>query len=271
MMYITTYPLTQRINPMRKLLLTTVAVAMMATSICSASAAQSVESFGARDTITDSIICTAVVIGGFAVIYLIANMVGRGEKDKGGASESEPAKEQPASNDSEKPLRPVTAAVCPMWIKIFFALCAMLVVCGVYVAVDEINRGVFVWNKRNVDLLIVVICAPTLFGVLNIKHTFNDDGITVKAKIYFLFFTVHKESTLIPWVKICHIDYGKNDTGRLHHKVFKFITMKRTIVLLWLDQNNVDALAFAVTKLPKYKFTVTAQEKLKEMGIWTAE
>jgi len=246
-----------------------ITTAAVAAAIGVAGAAKPVGAFGTENTIMDSIVCIAVVIGGFAVIYFIANIVGRGEKDKNRvASESENSKEHLNPNNSEKPSRPVTAAVCPIWIKIFFVLCAMLVTCGVFVAVDEINRGVFVWNRGNIDLLIIVIGAPTLFGVLNMKNIFDDNGITVKIKIYLLFFTIYKESTLIPWIKICSVAYEKNDTGKLRFKVFKFITVKRTIPLLYLDKDNQDALAFAITKLPKYKFTVTAQEKLKEMGIW---
>ncbi|WP_461252302.1 hypothetical protein, partial [Treponema sp. R8-4-B8] len=139
---------------------------------------------------------------------------------------------------------------------------------GIFAAIDEINRGIFVWNKHNIDLVIIIIGVPTLFSVLNTKIIFNDEGITVKAKIYLLFFAIHNVPTFMAWDKILHVSY-ENSMRRGQPFIFR-TTNATTRVLFW-SPNYRESLIFAINKLPKHKFTMSAQEKLKEMGIWTED
>jgi hypothetical protein len=214
----------------------------------------------------DSIIGFTVVLCGFAVIYFIANMVGCSKKNANSiTSDDGLAKEGIHLSNSEKPLCRIVTTASPWWIKFFEVVIIILVIRGVFVAIDEINNGIFVWSKRNIELVIILLGSPTLVSLLSSKVIFDDAGITMKVRLLFLFFTFHNKCTLIPWNHISFV-YYENSISK--GQPFIFTTTKVTTRVLFWNPNYRNSLIFAINKIPRHKFTVTAQEKLKEMGIW---
>jgi len=216
----------------------------------------------------DSIIGLVLVLGAFAVIYIIANKLGVRENGSNNAASESDCEKNLNVNNFGKPLTSVAVVTCPLWLKFVGIIVVVVVIQDIFVAIDEINRGVFSWDKKSIRLIIILITAPLLFSALNTKFIFDNDGITVKAKYYFLFFTIHNESTFTPWDQINNVDY---EYDIAYGEQFGFTTTNNFISILFRYRNYRKSLVFAVRKLPRDKFTIDAQEKLKKMGIWPDE
>jgi hypothetical protein len=169
-----------------------------------------------------------------------------------------------------------------------FAICAIILLAGAIVAFVDSSFIELVAKRvasgKNHDIVRVVLstigirafkivyiavgiatfllCLTFTFSwIPSFKIIFDDYGITIEERMNFLF-TIYKNKETFPWSVFFRVDYYSfaKDPG------FHFIGSKN-IRIHCSNINYKQALAYAVEKLPKDKFTEDAQKKLKKIGV----
>ncbi|MDR0330114.1 MAG: hypothetical protein LBH93_00155 [Chitinispirillales bacterium] len=184
------------------------------------------------------------------------------------------------SNDSESSNR-VVIMFLPKWISCPLAVFAVVAV--VYLAVqtiDRINGNIFSWGSDGVDCVMALVFVPLLVSACNIKHIFDDDGVTTKAKLYLAFFVIYKENVLTPWRDFFSVDYTDIETPYSHRSIciglrsFKLHTVEKRFIPIFFILNNDrnrQCLVLAAKHMNKWKVRIDAQNRLKKMGLWPYE
>jgi hypothetical protein len=217
------------------------------------------------------IIGLLAILGGFAVIYVIA--VKLGNMDDTG-SDSDSAEESLGSNDSEEHTaggmarRGDTVTLKPrIWVGMFFSsVCLWLSWQAFNLEMPKIAVHFFV------ALGIIVLVQP-----FTVRKILGHTGITEKVKISFCGFTIYDKSRLIPWSAVSHIVYRSFLEGRFSPKGFCFYYTKPrkarplfkyyNVLINFTLVNYKEGLEYAVKKIPKDKWAEDAQDKLKKLGI----
>ena len=227
-----------------------------------------------------------MILGGFAVIYVIA--VKLGNKDNT-ASDLDRDGKPLNSNDSEivssivlfkayttggtvKKESIVVVKPCLLPAILLFGFFLMFAIVGLWVYFQEDEIFALVLGVIAMAIGILYLTMP-----LTVKTILDDNGITRRFNIRLGRFTVFCKSTLVPWSvvsSVCYTDIFNNIPG------FRFYYTKRSgetdgwsnllsfININFTGVNYKKAIEYAVKKLPESKFQGEARDKLKIMGIW---
>lgn len=117
-------------------------------------------------------------------------------------------------------------------------------------------------------IILFLFIMTVIFGFKG-KIILSECGIKIEIKIVFLFITVFKSSFSTTWYAINVVDYSSFSVS--HNLGFRFDFRHKgchkSFNIHFLQKNYKEAIRYAVTKLPIYRFSASAQKKLRKMKL----
>ena len=137
---------------------------------------------------------------------------------------------------------------------------------------DVFNVGM---NVESIKLFVLCAVILVAFGIAvvafksNVKWIFDDTGITMKCSVKLFSKTLLDKVQCFRWDEIDELDsypFGVFTFYKLENKLLRMVSLS------YFHTNKKEALEFAVTKLPYYKISDVARQKLqKKYGIIVKE
>jgi len=137
---------------------------------------------------------------------------------------------------------------------------------------DVFNVGM---NVESIKLFVLCAVILVAFGIAvvafkpNVKWIFDDTGITMKCSIKLFSKTLFDKVECFRWEEIVRLDFYPIGVFAFYKLGNRWL---REVSLSYFHTNKKEALEFAVTKLPYYKISYVARQKLqKKYGIIVKE
>ena len=133
---------------------------------------------------------------------------------------------------------------------------------------DVINVGM---NVESIKLFVLCAVILVAFGIAvvafkpNVKWIFDDTGITMKCSVKLFSKTLYDKVQCFRWEEIVQLDFYPIGVFAFYKLGNRWL---REVSLSAFHTNKKEALEFAVPKLPYYKISDAARQKLrKKYGI----
>ena len=223
------------------------------------------------------LIGSAVIIGGFAVIYLVAVRLGNADGTDSASDSAEETLDSSGSATATSRTRYKTHAAGGT--KRLGDAVVLMPGMGAGIAFSCILfttawMAICLEMPRFLVIFLAALGILLFTGTGSFKGILHDDGITITNCVRLLGFTVYEKTASIPWRAITWVHYDSpfDFFNRFNRMGFPFYYRKSggsesEFTVMFLHVNYKKAMAYAVRKIPRSKFSYDAQKKLKKMGI----